>query len=117
VKAQSAIVSWCPSINGHFALTLRCFEKFNPRNIKYMPVVKFIKRLDLEQNISFMDKTLVGITTAEAIKQEDTTNMRTGPNDQYGRRALRSSCQGPGRAFEGHDQGIGFKIGDGQETH
>jgi len=31
-------------------------SEFNPRNINYMPVVKFIERLDLEQNISFMDR-------------------------------------------------------------
>ncbi len=31
-------------------------SKFNPRNIVYMPVVKFIERLDLEQKISFMDR-------------------------------------------------------------
>jgi hypothetical protein len=31
-------------------------SKFNPRNINYMPVVKFIERLDLEQKISFMDR-------------------------------------------------------------
>ena len=31
-------------------------SKFNPRNINYMPVVKFIERLDLEQNISFLDR-------------------------------------------------------------
>ena len=31
-------------------------SKFNPRNINYMPAVKFIERLDLEQTISFMDR-------------------------------------------------------------
>jgi hypothetical protein len=31
-------------------------SEFNPRNIKNMPVVKFIERLNLEQNISFLDK-------------------------------------------------------------
>jgi len=31
-------------------------SKFYPRNIAYMPVVKFIERLDLNQNISFMDR-------------------------------------------------------------
>jgi len=31
-------------------------SEFNPWNIDYMPVVKFIKRLDLEQNISSMDR-------------------------------------------------------------
>jgi len=31
------------------------FSKFNPRNIDYMPAVKFIERLDLEQNDSFQD--------------------------------------------------------------
>ena len=36
-------------------------SKFNPRNINYMPVVKSIERLDLEQNISFLDRhELVG---------------------------------------------------------
>ncbi|MGA6927665.1 MAG: hypothetical protein WBY88_18395, partial [Desulfosarcina sp.] len=30
-------------------------EKFNPRNINYMPPVKFFARLDLDQNPSFLD--------------------------------------------------------------
>jgi hypothetical protein len=30
----------CLSINGLFALTLRCFINFCPRNINYIPVVK-----------------------------------------------------------------------------
>ncbi len=35
---------------------LSLLSKFNPRNINYMPVVKFIERLDLEQNFSSMDR-------------------------------------------------------------
>ena len=31
-------------------------SKFNPRNISYMPAVKFIERLDLEKTISFLDR-------------------------------------------------------------
>ena len=30
-------------------------EKFYPRNINYMPPVKFFARLDLDQNPSFLD--------------------------------------------------------------
>jgi hypothetical protein len=30
-------------------------RKYNPRNINYMPVVKFSARLDLEQIIRFVD--------------------------------------------------------------
>jgi hypothetical protein len=29
-------------------------ENFNPRNIKYMPVVKIFARLELNENISFL---------------------------------------------------------------
>ena len=35
------------------------FSKFNPRNIIHMPVVKFIERLYLVQNISFQDGNLI----------------------------------------------------------
>ena len=30
--------------------------EFNPRNINYMPVVKFVERLDLEKNILSLDR-------------------------------------------------------------
>lgn len=30
-------------------------SKSYPRNIRYMPAVKFIERLDLKRNISFLD--------------------------------------------------------------
>jgi hypothetical protein len=30
-------------------------EKFNPRNINYMPAVKFFARLDLDQICLFLD--------------------------------------------------------------
>ena len=30
-------------------------SKFNPRNIAYMPAVKFIERLDLRKNPTFQD--------------------------------------------------------------
>jgi hypothetical protein len=34
-------------------------ENFNPRNINYMPAVKISARLELNENISFMDGHLL----------------------------------------------------------
>jgi len=58
---KNQAVNSCLSINGHFTLTLRCFQNLilrylEVRDIAYMPVVKFIKRLDLVQNCSSMDR-------------------------------------------------------------
>ncbi|XPS88610.1 uncharacterized protein Dvar_66290 [Desulfosarcina variabilis str. Montpellier] len=36
-------------------------EKFNPRNINHMPVVKFFGRLDLNQIFLFLDGHYLGI--------------------------------------------------------
>ena len=40
----------------HFSPNSSLLSKFNPRSINYMPPVKFIERLDLEQNYSFLDR-------------------------------------------------------------
>jgi DHA1 family multidrug resistance protein-like MFS transporter len=40
----------------HFCPNSSLLSKFNPRNINHMPPVKFIERLDLEQNCSFLDR-------------------------------------------------------------
>jgi len=54
------------SINGYFAQSsvfaiattgqAALCSKINPRNISYMPVVNFLVCLDLEQNISSLDR-------------------------------------------------------------
>jgi len=45
---------WLPPLGGcprmHFFPNSSLFEKFCPRNINYMPVVKFSKCLDLRKN-------------------------------------------------------------------
>jgi len=41
----------------NFSLLSKCY----PRDISYMPVVKFIERLDLEKKTSFLDKHKLGL--------------------------------------------------------
>ena len=41
--------------------------KINPRHIIHMPVVKFIERLDLEQNCSFLNKHQLNFTQGNWI--------------------------------------------------
>ena len=52
---------------------LSLLSKFNPRNINYMPVVKFIECLNLEQIISSMDRHYLTVCVGQLRKNTATT--------------------------------------------
>jgi len=59
----SNFTTYCPSINGLLAQSLRSAQKLHgvkrqrySINIRYMPAVIFFAGLDLEQKFSFLDK-------------------------------------------------------------
>jgi hypothetical protein len=58
-----------------FSLNLWHCERFYPRNINYMPVVKFLACLDLERKSSFLDEHYLSALSNGCRKGQNTMRI------------------------------------------
>jgi hypothetical protein len=75
--------SSCPSINGYFAQSLRQIRILILKIFKYIPAVKILILLDLEQNNSFLDgHYLIGLFMVGKIMTGAVLKQATGSLDE-----------------------------------